>query len=92
MALRMSEGEGCILTMVDIRKFFDKQNLIDAMNTLHRAQVPKKCYRVWYKLNENTTIQVKTGAGLSVRGLAGPVSGQGGGGAALASALNLEKV
>ena len=31
------------------------------------------------------------GAGLSARGLAGPVTGQGGGGAALASALNLDK-
>ena len=35
--------------------------------------------------------QVKTGAGMSSRGLAGPVSGQGGGGAALASVLNLDK-
>ena len=50
----------------------------------------KKLYRVWYKLNSKTTIQVMTGAGLSARGLAGPVTGQGGGGAALASALNLD--
>jgi hypothetical protein len=33
---------------------------------------------------------VKTGGGISARGLAGPVTGQGGGGAALASALNLD--
>ena len=46
---------------------------------------------MWYKLNENTTIQVKTGAGPSARGLAGPVTSQGGGGAALASSLNLDK-
>ena len=46
--------------------------------------------RVWYKLNEKTTIEVMTGAGLTARGLAGPVTGQGGGGAALASALNLD--
>ena len=50
----------------------------------------RKLYRVWYKLNEKTVIQVRTGAGLSSRGLAGPVTGQGGGGAALASALNLD--
>ena len=90
VALRMEEGEGCVLTAVDIRKFFDKQNLVDAMQTLHKAKVKKKLYRVWYKLNSNTTIQVMTGAGLSARGLAGPVTGQGGGGAALASALNLD--
>ena len=38
----------------------------------------------------NTQIEVRTGSGLSARGLAGPVTGQGGGGAALASALNLD--
>ena len=41
-------------------------------------------------MNENTVIQVKTGGGMSSRGMAGPVTGQGGGGAALASALNLD--
>ena len=60
------------------------------MHTLHRAKVKKSLYRVWYKLNEKTTIEVMTGAGLTARGLAGPVTGQGGGGAALASALNLD--
>jgi hypothetical protein len=60
------------------------------MQTLHRANVKKSLYRVWYKLNEKTTIEVMTGAGLTARGLAGPVTGQGGGGAALASALNLD--
>ena len=49
-----------------------------------------KCFRVWYKLNAKTEIEVRTGAGVSARGLAGPVTGQGGGGAALASALNLD--
>ena len=33
---------------------------------------------------------MRTGSGVSARGLAGPVTGQGGGGAALASALNLD--
>ena len=50
---------------MDIRKFFDKQSLVDAMNTLYQAKVKTKWYRVWYKLNQNTTIQVRTGAGLS---------------------------
>ena len=91
IALRLMEGEGCIITAVDIRKFFDKQSLCDAMHTLYQSKVNQKCYRVWYKLNAKTEIQVKTGAGLSARGLAGPVTGQGGGGAALASALNLDR-
>ena len=90
IALRLEAGEGCIITALDIKKFFDKQNIIDAMHSLSKAKVNKKLYRVWYRLTENTTIQVMTGAGLTARGLVGPVTGQGGGGAALASALNLD--
>ena len=77
IAARRLEGEGCILFVVDIRKFFDKQSLVDAMHTLHKAKVKSKWYRVWYKLNANTTIEVQTGAGKTARGLAGPVTGQG---------------
>ena len=65
-------GEGCVLTAGNICKFFEKQSLVDAMNTLHEANVKSKWYRIWYKLKQNTKIQVKTGAGLSARGLACP--------------------
>ena len=75
---------------MDIGKFFNTQNLVDAKHTLQKAKVKNKWYRVWYKLNENTLIEVKTGAGMSSQGLAGPVTGQGGWKAALASALNLD--
>ena len=51
IALRLEGGKGCLITAVDIRKFFDKQSLVDAMNTLYKAKVNKKLYRVWYKLN-----------------------------------------
>ena len=93
IALRIQPGgreAGSILTVADIMKFFDKQSLVDAMEALHKAKINPKFYRVWFKMNQNTVIQVKTGAGMSARGLAGPVTGQGGGGAALASALNLD--
>ena len=83
-------GKGVILTLLDLIKFFDKQSLVDACDALHRAKVNNKFYRVWYQLNSSTQIEVRTGAGTSARGLAGPVTGQGGGGAALASALNLD--
>ena len=92
IALRSQPGgRGVLWTLIDIIKFFDKQSLVDAMDALHQAKVNPKNYRVWYKLNMNTVIQVKTGGGgMSARGLAGQVTGQGGGGAALASALNLD--
>ena len=93
IALRIQPGgknAGSILTVADIMKFFDKQSLVDAMDSLHKAKINQKFYPVWYKMNKNTVIRVKTGAGMSATGLAGPVTGQGGGGAALASALNLD--
>ena len=79
------------MTLLDLIKFFDKQSLIDACDALYQAKVNCKLFRMWYKLNEKTEIQVRTGSGVSARGMAGPVTGQGGGGAALASALNLDR-
>ena len=90
IAIKIKMGQGILLTFLDLIKFFDKQSLIDACDSLFKANVKKKYWRVWYKLNKSTEIEVRTGAGGSARGLAGPVTGQGGGGAALASALNLD--
>ena len=90
IAVKILLGKGVIITLLDLIKFFDKQSLTDACDSLHKANVNSKFFRVWYKLNARTEIEVRTGAGVSVRGLAGPVTGQGGGGAALASALNLD--
>ena len=90
IASKIMFGKGVILTLLDIIKFFDKQSLIDACDALHIANVNNKFYRVWYLLNSCTEIEVRTGAGTSARGMAGQVTGQGGGGASLASALNLD--
>ena len=67
------------MMLLDIIKFFDKQSLVDACDALYKAEVNNKFYQVWYQLNENTQIKVRTGSGVSARGLAGPVTGQGGG-------------
>ena len=58
--------------------FFYKQSLVDAMDSLFPGKLNPKLYRVWYKIIiKNTVIQVKTGAGMSAPGLAGPGTGQG---------------
>ena len=80
IALKIKLGKGLLLTVLDLIKFFDKQSLVDACNALHKAKVNNKCYRLWYELNQNTNIEVRTGSGVTQRGLAGPVTGQGGGG------------
>ena len=89
--MKLKMGQGVIMTFLDLVKFFDKQSLIDACDALFNAKVNPKLFRCWYQLNKNTEIEVRTGAGDSARGLAGPVTGQGGGGAAMASALNLDR-
>lgn len=89
--MKLKFGQGVIMTFLDLIKFFYKQNLIDACDALFNAEVNPKLFRCWYQLNKSTEIEVRTGAGDSVRGLAGPFTGQGGGGAAMASALNLDR-
>ena len=50
-----------------------------------------KAIRLWYKLNENTRIQVETGAGMSERGEVGAVLGQGTLGSAIISQAVLDE-
>ena len=60
------------------------------MTCVKRGADPK-AIRLWYKLNENTKIQVKTnGAGLSTPGDVGAVIGQGTIGGALVSQAVLD--
>ena len=69
-----------ILSLYDMEKFFDKESLLDCMNTLNlRANINAKCYRMWFKLNENT----KTSVGESDRASIFDSVGQGSFGAAL---------
>ena len=52
--------------MVDIRKFFDKEILSDAMITLLRTPgVDSKAVRLWWELNWSTHIKIATGADLT---------------------------
>ena len=80
-----------IMQCIDIRKYFDKENLRDALNTLYSAGVQGKVYRLWYKLNQNTHIAVKTAVGLTDERDTGETLGQGTVGGALASALNIDE-
>ena len=90
MSYRM-EGKVLLLQAYDISKFFDNKVLEDVMDTLYGLGVDMKAYRVWSKLNMNTRIRVKTGAGYSDWSDEGPMIGQGTGGGALVSQANLDK-
>ena len=73
-----------------MEKFFDKESLLDTMVTLKKkADINNKDYRLWYKLNEDTRISVRTSVGESESKLIKNSLGQGSFGAALASSLNI---
>ena len=58
---RRSNG---VFQTFDLEKFFDKESLIDTVCTLkEKAEFSDKDYHLWYKLNENANIGVRTAVG-----------------------------
>ena len=86
-----NEKRPVILQCWDISKFFDKEMIEDALLTCYKRDVNPKIVRLWAKLNENTTIKVKTGVGESERANVGAVVGQGTIGGALVSQAVLDE-
>ena len=80
-----------LLQLWDVSKYFDKEVLRDAMDTLHDAGIRGKLYRLWFMLNNDTQIRVKTGFGLTELTATGENVAQGSIGGALLSSLNLSK-
>ena len=79
-----------IVSLYDMSKFFDKESLLDCMDTLNKkAKIDAKSYRMLYKLNENTKISVKTSVGESKTAPIKDSVGQGSFAAALISSLNI---
>ena len=71
-------------------KFFDRESLLDRMFTLDKkANIDSKSYRIWYKINDNTVISVRTSVGDSRSERIYDSVGQGQVGAALVSSLNI---
>ena len=85
------QGKALVLQLYDMEKFFDKERMEDAMLTCYARGADPKAIRCWYKLNEETVIRVKTGAGLSEAGMVGAVIGQGTIGGALVSQAVLDE-
>ena len=79
-----------IFQTFDLSKFFNKESLLDAMHTLKtKVGICDKDYRLWFKLNENANIGIKTSVGNSKTKLVKNSLGQGTFGAALASSVNI---
>ena len=85
----IAKGEGSIVILADIEKFLDSESLRGVMNTLHMAEIHKKCYRTWFNLNKRTVISVKTPSGTTKSKETHEIVAQGSGGAALASQADI---
>ena len=81
---------GAIVKLIDIKGFFDSESIRGVMNSLYEAKIPRKAYRVWYLMNSQTSVSVKTPAGQTEFREAGELCGQGSAGAALASQLDID--
>ena len=90
IARHRAGGKLVILQGYDVSIFFDKETIEDAVLTCVKRGADKKAVRLWYKLNDQTKIQVRTGAGMSSFGNVGAVVGQGMLGGALVSQAVLD--
>ena len=83
-------GSGLIFFMMDIISFFDKEDIFDCLETLEQLDVNKKAAQMWYLMNKDTKISVKTTFGMTKEADVGDCIGQGTAGAGLVSAAKLE--
>ena len=89
---RMEEiGEGIIFLVIDLVSFFDREDIFDCLETLEELEVNEKARRIWYLLNKDTKIVVKTAFGTTEEAEVGDCLAQGTSGAGLISAANLDK-
>ena len=79
------------IQIFDVSKYFDKEILKDAMDTLYKCGIKGKLYRLWYELNRDSQIRVKMAAGISKLQTIGENVTQGSIGGAILSAANLDK-
>jgi hypothetical protein len=91
VAKNREQGKVVILQGYDVSKFFDKEMIEDAILTCLKRGADQKAVRLWFKLNANTNIQVRTGVGMTKTGRVGAVVGQGMLGGALVSQAVLDE-
>jgi hypothetical protein len=91
IAQKRSKGQALLIQCWDLSKYFDKEMIEDALLTCYKRKVNPKAVRLWYKLNQNTRIRVKTGVGMSDYAEVGAVVGQGTMGGAVVSQAVLDE-
>ena len=79
------------LQLYDLSKYFDKEILRGAMDVLYDAGIRGKLYRLWFLMNKDSQIRVKTSFGMTEVAATGENVAQGSIGGGLVSALNLSE-
>ena len=90
VGLYVASGKAVIVSMWDLSKNFDRENLMDCMNELYKSGVKGKLYRLLYNMNKNTRICVQTPVGVTEEEDTGEGVGQGTLEGAIVSAVNLD--
>ena len=85
----MSQGKSIIVNYFDLKKYFDSEVLLDAMDSLYKSNIKGKLYRLIYQLNKNNLIQIKTPVGVTAEFRTGENVTQGSVGGGLISSINL---
>ena len=90
ISLFMSQGKPLLLNCFDLKKYFDSEVLVDAMDNLYKCGINGKLYRLIYELNKNNFIRIKTPVGITDGFRSGENVTQGSVGGGLISSLNLD--
>ena len=80
-----------IIQTWDISRYFDRHTLLEAADWLAESSVPEKCYKLFWNMNKETTVQVKTAVGVSGTAVTGENLGQGSRSAGMVCSVSLSK-
>ena len=81
--------EAVAMQLFDLKKYFDKEFLLDGLDELYKGKVQGKLYRLIYELNKNTRITVRTPVGDTEQEDVGETISQGSIDAGIVSSSNL---
>ena len=65
IAKQRFQGKAILIQPSDIKKYFDKEMILDIILACEKRGADPKARRLWYKLNQDTQIRVRTGVGMS---------------------------
>ena len=91
LSVIQKKKKAVIVSMWDLKKFFDSESLVDCMSELYKSNIKGKIYRLIYKMNQNIRISVKTPVGDTDFEDTGEGVGQGTVEGSIVSATSLDK-